>query len=296
MDIDHPISHSRRKVLGALLGTAAAAAAAAATPATIRAADGDNAVLGAENQSTSPTSFENADAGGSSLIGSHAANAAGVVGRSGGGVGVQGISTETTPTTDFTARSHRTGVFGQAGNFAGGSDNTDETGVYGFANLSIASIGVWGESKAGTGVFGSGSFGVFGSGDFGVVGSGRVGVIGDVDSTQVGVYGHTGDVEAPAPPPGVGVYARAATTGQSALVVSGKVKFSRSGRTSLGSAATSRTITMTGVTTSSYVVATMQTDVSGVYVRSVVPASGSFTIHLSKAAGKTVVVGYLVIN
>jgi hypothetical protein len=145
-------------------------------------------------------------------------------------------------------------------------------------------------------VFGSGSFGVFGNGEFGVVGSGHVGVLGDVGSTDVGVYGHTGEVQAPAPPPGVGVYARAATTSQTALVVSGKVKFSRSGRTSLSSTATSKTVTLAGVTASSYVLATMQTDVGGVYVRSVVPASGSFTIHLSKAAGTTVVVGYLVIN
>jgi hypothetical protein len=36
--------------------------------------------------------------------------------------------------------------------------------------------------------------------------------------------------------------------------------------------------------------------VTDVYVRSVVPTTGSFTIHLSKAAGKSVVVGYLVIN
>jgi hypothetical protein len=155
---------------------------------------------------------------------------------------------------------------------------------------------VWGESKTGTGVFGRGSFGVFGSGDFGVVGAGRVGVLGDVAATQVGVYGHTGDVVAPPPPPGVGVFARAATPNQTALAVVGKTKFSRSGRTSLAATATSKTISLAGVTGSSYVIATLQTDVSGVSVSSVVPVNGSFTIHLSKAAGRTVVVGYLVIN
>jgi len=53
---------------------------------------------------------------------------------------------------------------------------------------------------------------------------------------------------------------------------------------------------MAGVTTASYIIATLQTSVSGVYVRAVVPASGSFTIYLSKAPRKTVYVGYMVIN
>jgi len=53
---------------------------------------------------------------------------------------------------------------------------------------------------------------------------------------------------------------------------------------------------MSGVTSSSYVVATLQTSVSGCYVRAVVCASGYFTIYLSKAPGKTVYAGYMVIN
>jgi hypothetical protein len=76
----------------------------------------------------------------------------------------------------------------------------------------------------------------------------------------------------------------------------GKAKFSRSGRKSIGATATSVKVTMAGVTSSSYVVATLQTSVSGVYVRAAVPTTGSFTIYLSKAPGKTVYVGYFAIN
>ena len=53
---------------------------------------------------------------------------------------------------------------------------------------------------------------------------------------------------------------------------------------------------MSGVSATSYVIATLQTSSSGLYVRAVVPASGQFRIYLSKAAPKRVVVGYLVVN
>jgi hypothetical protein len=95
---------------------------------------------------------------------------------------------------------------------------------------------------------------------------------------------------------GVGVQASASGASGTALSVSGKVKLSRSGRKSIGSTATSVKVTLAGVTTSSYVVATLQTSVSGCYVRAAVPSSGYFTVYLSKAPGKTVYVGYLVIN
>ena len=53
---------------------------------------------------------------------------------------------------------------------------------------------------------------------------------------------------------------------------------------------------MAGVTSASYVIATVQTNKAGVYVRAVVPAGGKFTIYLSKAPTAAIVVGYLVVN
>ena len=315
---------SRRAVLAAALGGAAAVTAqAVANPLSVTAADGGNALLGTANQSTTVTSFENTDAGETSLKGVHAAAGTGVDGTSATGPGVVGNSTDATP-SEFTVASHKTGVIGTAG-APTLATNTDETGVYGLAEVSANSAGVWGDSGQGTGVFGTGVTGVTGFGDWGLfafgdsVGvvafnesnvavygtafnfpepptGGEIGVLGVGPHTGVGVYGFAGDGTPPVPPSGIGVYARSLLTTEYALYVQGKARFSRSAKTSIGSTATSKKVTMAGVTSSSYVVATMQTNVSGLYVRAVVCATGSFTIYLSKAPGKTVYVGYLVIN
>ncbi len=299
MAMDPVTPRTRRAVIGAALGGAAAVAATSlAGPLSARAATGDSALLGKANQADAPTGFENTTAGETeiSVVATHAGAGAGVQGSSVTGTGLRGISSDETPTPDPSIPSHKTGVFGAAGDASGASANTDETGVYGYADLSAYSTGIWGDSSVGSGVYGSGSTGVFGDGDWGVYGTGSTGVIGDAGASGVGVYGYTGNNSIPAPSAGVGVYARAETTSQTALQVVGKVKFNRSARVSFTKTQTSKKITMTGVTSSSYVVATMQTNVSGLYVRSVVCGSGYFTIYLSKAAGKTAYVGYMVIN
>jgi hypothetical protein len=53
---------------------------------------------------------------------------------------------------------------------------------------------------------------------------------------------------------------------------------------------------MAGVSTSSYVIATLQTRRIGVYVHAVVPGTGYFLIYLNKAVTANTYVGYLVIN
>jgi len=302
MTTDTGSLRSRRAILGAAIGGAAAVAATAAVPLTALASTGDGtaANLGEANTSNTVTSFENLDDGEASLAGVHSATGTAVTGTSVTGSGVDGWSSDTTPST-WADPSHRTGVIGAVGDRTTAPANTDEVGVHGYAAVSPGSAGVWGHSVDGAGVVGTGvsdvSTGVYAAGDWGVYATGFVGVVGDVSAPGVGVLGFVGAGTLPTPPStGVGVYAYAESTTQFALQVRGKVKLNRSGRTSLGSTATSKTITMTGVTTSSYVVATMQTNVSGVYVRAVVPAAGSFKIYLSKAAGKTVWVGYVVIN
>ena len=135
--------------------------------------------------------------------------------------------------------------------------STSGTGVQG---LSTSQSGVYGQSSSGEGVHGES-------------------VTGD------GVYGVSAS--------GVGVHA--AGNGI-ALQVEGKVRLSRSGRKAIASGHSSLKVTMAGVTTSSYVVATLQTNRSGFYVQSAVPASGSFTIYLNKAVPSPTYVGYLVIN
>jgi hypothetical protein len=291
--IDQTIRHSRRAVLGAALGgAAAAAAAAAAAPLTVSAADGGNALLGTPNTSTTETSFENTDAGENSLVGKHSGAGTGVVGQSATGRGVLAFSTDNTPSDFTTDPSHRTAVFAATGDTTNAATITDEVGVYGYSDVSVNSAGLWGDTFDGIGAVGTGDWGVLGAG-------GSAGVVGDTGTSGVGVYGWSGSTFPPAPSTaavGVGVYARAGSSSQTALLVEGKVKFNRAGRKSVSSTASSVKVTLSGVTTSSYVLATLQTNVSGLYVRGVVCTTGAFTIYLSKAPGKAVYVAYLVIN
>jgi hypothetical protein len=293
MSADNSALRSRRAILASALGgLGAVVAAKLANPVNVSAATGDPLVIDSANTG-SDTTLLTTSGSGEALAG--VGDGGGLSGTSGAAVGVRGHNSVTEPSTfeDFT---NNTGVMGTAGDTPFMSPNTDETGVYGYANLSPSSSGVWGESTEGAGVIGTGDTGVYGSGYFGVYAYGRVGVTGDVDTTSTGVYGFVGAALAPTPTPGVAVEARSASTAQIALNVLGRVKFNRSGRTYVATNASSRKITMAGVSTSSYIIATLQTRRSGVYVHAVVPAAGYFTIYLNKAVTANTYVGYLVIN
>jgi hypothetical protein len=296
MAMDDSTPRTRRALLGAAAaGAGTLALATLVRPETVAATDPNDVLLGGPNTTATETSITNTGA----TTGLHVTggtDAAGVIGTSATAVGVFGRSLDTTP-SDFAPGSFRAGVRGTSGDDSNMAVNQDETGVYGYSSVSTWSNGVWGDSTDGTGVYGTGANGLYGDGYWGVYGFGVTGVIGDADSTGVGVYGFSGDASIPEPAvKGVGVYAKAATTTQTALYVDGKARFSRSKRVSIGASKTSLKVTMGGVTTSSYILATLQTSVSGCYVRAVVPASGYFTIYLSKAPGKTAYIGYLVIN
>lgn len=270
-----PETHrSRRALLGAALGGAAVVAAQSIHPLAVRAATDGNVILGrgtaaGENVADGPTIVTNTTDAQPSLGGTHAGSGAGLQGLSAAGAGVSGGS----------------------GDQAYATVNPTEAGVYGYCDTTFSSQGVFGETYQGVGVQGIGDWGVYGV-------AGSAGVVGDSDVTGLGVMGFSGGVATfpQALPAGVGVFAVAGSTAQVALKVSGKSQFSRSGRKSISSRKTSLKVTMAGVSTSSYVIATLQTSVSGCYVRAVVPAAGSFTIYLSKAPGKTVYVGFMVIN
>ena len=105
-------------------------------------------------------------------------------------------------------------------------------------------------------------------------------------AAAVGVHGQTT----------IGTGVRATATTGTALQVAGRARFSRSGRATIAAGHKSVTITMAGVTTSSYVIATPQVNRAGVYVQSVVPGTGRLTIYLNKTTTVSTVIGYLVIN
>ena len=289
MSVDPSAPRSRRAILASALGgLGAVVASRLIKPETVSANPGDAVLVDG--------TFSGA---GSTAISSTTTGAA-IAGSTADGTGLKGSSTDNTPVPDFSVASNRTGVIGAAGATdiveKEISANTDEVGVYGFSTTSANSSGVWGDSFDGTGVSGTGGTGVFGAGYYGVYAFGRVAVTGEGYYTETGVYGYSGALAAPLPPPGVGVQATAGSTSQIALNVTGKAKFSRSGRTYVATGQYARKITMAGVTASSYVIATLQTRRTGVYVHAVVPGTGYFYIYLNKAVTANTYVGYLVIN
>ena len=129
--------------------------------------------------------------------------------------------------------------------------------------------------------------GVYGSGDTGVQGFGQ----------SAGVYGYGG----------IGVVGESATTsagvlaiGQSAtdlaLEVQGKVKFSRSGRATVGSGKSNIKVTLAGVSSGSRVFAVLHSNRTGRWVQSVVPVTGSFTIYLNGTVSSSTYVAWFVLN
>jgi hypothetical protein len=301
MSTDAP-TRSRRALLGAALGGAAAVAAQSiARPLEAAAATGDPALIGGNNSGDAMTVFENTESGDTALGAVQSGEGIAFMASSGAGTAVWAVSTNNTPSDGTTDPSHRTGVYAAVGDTTNASTVTDETGVYGFCDVSTGSIGVVGESFQGAGVLGLGDTGVvaFGPlqgllsiGSWGAYATGDVGVVGDVGATGVGVYGFAGSTTIPNPPTGIGVYARAGSNTQLALRVQGRAKFSRSGRVSVKGA--TKTVSLSGVSAANtFVVATCQEDAAGVYVRSVVPANGSFKIHLSKKPSKAITVGWI---
>ena len=182
------------------------------------------------------------------------------------------------------ANSNGTGVVGRAGQEPDPQTDIQEVGVYGFSETFRGVLGVGGV----TGVSAHGDL-------YGVYATGRIALVGDAGTADTGVYGWTGAAGPPPVPGGIGVQA-SAQAGLTALNVDGRVKFSRSGRTTIASGASSKVVALAGVTTASYVVATLQTNRAGVWIQAVVPAAGKFTVYLNKATLGAAVVGYFVIN
>lgn len=168
------------------------------------------------------------------------------------------------------------------------------------AGMSSGVVGISGAADS-TGVTGLGEVGVEAGGPIGVFAVGTTAVIGIGDGLGppgqfgTGVYGYSGTVAPPVAPNNIGVYARG-DGASTALRVQGKATFSRSGRTYVGAGYYSRTITLAGVTTSSLVLATLQTRRTGVYIAAAVPAAGKFTVYLNKAVTATTYFAYFVLN
>ncbi|HYH94161.1 MAG TPA: hypothetical protein VD763_13450 [Candidatus Saccharimonadales bacterium] len=232
----------------------------------------------------------------------------GVRGISVSGTGVQAVSTggkaahatnQSTSQPTILAQSSGGGTAFQAVSGTGTVPAVlPQTGVYGIANQGESANGVVGRSDTGTGLYGdsAGGYGVIGASDFtGVYGFGSYGVVGDADG-GTGVYGWSGTT---APPPGrlnTAIYA-AAQGNRTALEVNGVFKASRSGETTIQSGST-RTVTGVPLVPASIVLAMLQNNRSGVWVRAVTTsvADSSFTIHLNTSVSTATIVAWFVVN
>jgi hypothetical protein len=250
---------SRRALLGAALGSAAAVAATAIAPSVATAHDPDDVQKGVDNPTTAPTSITNSTAG---TLGSPELAFAGV--STGSGTGVQGFSGGTGSTPDEPLPI--TGVFGS-------TVGVDGVGVTGFGEITEAFTTV--------GVFGSADNGVIGEGAWGVVGVGHTGLQGLTMADDPGA---------------VAVWAEAAETNQYALRAIGKVRFSRSGRLTLGAGKSSVKVTLAGVSSGTHVLAQLGSHRPGFYIAAVVPTSGSFTVYLNRALTSNAYVHWVVLD
>lgn len=246
---------SRRAVLAAAAGSAAALAVSTIRPPAASAAS--VAVMTETiNETAATTTISNSAENGVGFAGQ--GNGAGIQGFSAKATGVFGHSTDTSdPENDV----RNTGVVGIAGNDGDTAANRSLTGVYGFSDPSplqdFVGAGVWGDS-ADIGVIGTGGIGTLGDGAWGAYGVGR-------GSSGIGLYGTTDNAAG------------------RALRVEGRAEFTRSGRATVVSGSTKKVVALTGCTPSSLVFAVMNTNETSRWVRAVVPAAGSFTVWFNAA-------------
>ena len=280
---DETAPRSRRALLAAAAGGAAALAAHAALPLTAVAANGDPVLLGEVNAATLDTTIENTGTG-HGLVVTTPGNGTGVVGSSVQGTGVSAYSGSNfglLASSVSAAAVYATSVDGAD---ALTVEDTNYTGVYGWAPTAPVEVGYSGTGVFGhgedAGVAGIGFWGVVGIGDHGVWGEGRIGVRGE--ATEDGGYG---------------VVAIGNTTTRYGLRADGKVRLSnRAGRATIGAGKSSVGVTVSGVSTSSRVYAVLNTNRASRYVRAVVPTANKITVYLNSTVSASTSVAWLVLD
>jgi len=284
-------TRSRRSLLAAAAGGAAALAVNAAVPTGVVRATAIGMQSGFDNVADAPTTLSAASGLDGVAMMSFTNSAAAA-----GSDGVRGVATGGAVEVDLTTHggsgvraegsSFGQGVFAVSGATTGVATDTHLTGVYGYAEASAdpkwSGSGVWGDSPD-TGVFGSGYYGVYGAGGYGVygltqAGPSGIGVFGDGDVSGTGLYGYSGS--------GYG------------LVVEGKFRLkTKSGKITVAKGKTYYAKTgLPGVTSSSIVIAVLQNVPSGTWIRAAVPGSGKITVYFNKALPSTAIVGWMVLN
>jgi len=276
---------SRRTVLaGALAGLGAIVASGIGRPAPLRAANGDPVILGQANTATTQTAISNTATNGAALqvngngagngINGYSPSGAGINGSSGSGVGVHGYS----PSGG--------GVLGESTSGNGVSGYSSSNGVDG-ESVSSSASGVYGHNNyQGYGIAGRSN-----SPGLGVSGIYAAASLGENTAGGIGVWARS--------QAGVALYADAIDQASAiALKTRGVAQFSRSGKLTVLAGQSSVTKTGIRIEADSLVLAVLQQNRSGTWVRSAEPnaAGDSFTIRLNKAVAGDTKVGWFIVN
>jgi hypothetical protein len=267
------LPQSRRALLGAGLGGLVALIAhVLGRPLATRAANGDPVLVGNAHTGTQTTQLTNTNGGTAFFAQTTGTNEPGVgaiAAVNNDGIGIEAHS-------DSDAGVFATSVVGPAVI----ATSNDNVGVRGLATFASGIYGSSGEAPnqpaSKTGVFGYGAFDASSRGVLGQSGPGT------------GVHGFASS--------GTGVHAQTLTG--TALRVTGRATFSRSGRLTLAAGQSSITKSGIQLTSASLVLAVLQTNRVGIFVRAVAPSpsTSSFTIYLNAAVPGTTHVAWFVLN
>jgi hypothetical protein len=299
---DQLVPQSRRSVLAAALGgLGGAVLAALARPLPIKAADPNDVVLNAGNDATAVTTITQttADTGAFGATGN--GTGTGVAGASTTGIGVSGTTTSGTGISGEStsgagvfgraATTDRAGVVGVAGDTSDSSLDADvdlDSGVYGYADQTFNSSGVWGESFDGIGVVGSGALGALALGFDGTLSQAFGGTA---------VHAHTGGGPVPTPPTNAALFGSVTSNANIGLEARGRVRFpSRSGRATIAAGKSTVAVSVAGMTSGNIVFAVLNSSGGGRFVRTVIPATGKITIYLNAAVSSNTSVAWLVLG
>jgi hypothetical protein len=292
MGIDSTTPRTRRALLAGGLAAAVAGTLGRAQPASAH--DPDDVRLGAANSTTGITTITNTSTFGIAVDGVATGPATGVAGSSDSGIGVHGHSGSglgvfgdtTSGFGVYGSSGSGPGLFGGSHSGAGVRGDSDlSNGVYG-RTLSDTASGVYGEA------LNAGGHGVAGRSNAGplVNGFGAAAALGDNTADGIGVWARSAH--------GIALYAEAVSPDATAVSAKGVAKFSRSGKLTVKAGTSSVSKTGIRIDAGTLVLATLQQDRPGVYVRSAVPnaAGDSLTIRLNKSVASDTRVGWFLVN
>ena len=264
---------SRRAVIAAALtGTGALLAAQAALPLAASADDPNDVVKDTDNATAAVTSITQGTADTDAL------KAAG----KGTGVGLIG-------TTEATTTSGVVGLAGDASQSTFTTAATDlDAGSYGYADQTIASAGVWGELVDGIGVAGTGGLGGFFLGTDGILA---------LNAGGAGIIAHVGSGDVQTPGADTALFGSVTSRGQIGIEAHGRVRFpDRSGHSTIKAGASGVTVTVPGVSSGQMVIAVLNTNRSGRWVRAAVAYTGKIAIYLNGSVTGATSVAWLVLG